>query len=63
MLRVAGYRMFLAKFEPLRKAFQTNSKGRHNVHIRPHYQSHVILLFVNFDVISRKQTIVDFNSF
>ncbi|KAF0642366.1 hypothetical protein FPSE5266_20125 [Fusarium pseudograminearum] len=54
MLRVAGHHMVLAEFEPLRGAFQTDNRGRHNVHVGPQYQSHVILPFADSDVVCRK---------
>lgn len=51
MLRVAGHHMVVAEFEHLRGGFKTENKGRHNVHIGPKYQSHVILPFVHSDVV------------
>jgi predicted acyl esterase len=55
MLRVSGHHMVLAEFEPLRGGFKTDNKGRHNVHVGPEYQSHVILPFVHSDVVCRSK--------
>ncbi|SCO78558.1 related to cocaine esterase [Fusarium oxysporum] len=37
ILRIAGHHMVSAEFEPLHGAFQTDNKGRHNVHVGPQY--------------------------
>ncbi|KAJ1325493.1 hypothetical protein MN608_08686 [Microdochium nivale] len=43
LLRVAGHHMALVDFAPLRGAFKTQNKGRHNVHVGGKYDSHLIL--------------------
>ncbi|KAJ5413813.1 hypothetical protein N7509_000440 [Penicillium cosmopolitanum] len=47
VLKIAGHHMALAEFVPLRGTFKAGNKGRHNVHMSPEHQSHVIFPIVH----------------